>query len=75
MEQGTDAVHHSVTEYLTAVREHEPASTSEVAEAVGVTRQGADSRLRRLEDEGLVTSTKIGNSLAWALSDNGREEL
>lgn len=60
---------HSDDEYLDAVRDYEPAATSEVAEAVGVTRQSADYRLRRLEDEGKVTSKRIGNSLAWRLAE------
>ncbi len=57
-------------EYIEAVREHEPAGTSEIAEAVGVARQSADYRLRQLESEGIVTGKKIGNSLAWSLVEN-----
>lgn len=53
--------------YIDAVREHEPAATSEVAEAVGVARQSADYRLRQLQDDGKVESKKIGNSLAWSV--------
>jgi len=60
---------HSDKEYLDAVREHEPAATSEIAKAVGVARQSADYRLRKLEDEDKVTSKKIGNSLAWSLAE------
>jgi DNA-binding transcriptional ArsR family regulator len=60
---------HSDEEYLDAVREHEPAATSEIAEVVGVARQSADYRLRKLEDERKVTSKTIGNSLAWSLAD------
>ena len=60
---------HSDEEYIDAVREHEPAATSEIAEVVGVARQSADYRLRKLEDEGNVTSKTIGNSLAWSLAD------
>lgn len=67
-ERGHFQPEHGDQEYLTAVAEHEPAGTKEVAEAVGVTRQNADQRLRRLEDEGKVTSKKIGNSLAWSLA-------
>lgn len=61
---------HDDREYLEAVADHEPAGTREIADAVGVTRQNADQRLRRLEDEGAVTSKKIGNSLAWALVES-----
>lgn len=55
--------------YPDAVKAHEPASTSEVAEAVGVTRQGADYRLRQLEEEGKVRSKLAGNSLVWMLGE------
>lgn len=60
---------HSDEEYLDAVREQEPAATSEIAEVVGVARQSADYRLRKLEDERKVTSKTIGNSLSWSLAD------
>ena len=53
---------HSDEEYLDAVQEHEPAGTSEVADAVGVARQSADYRLRRLKEAGLVTKKMVGNS-------------
>ena len=56
-------------DYIDAVREHQPASTMEVAESVGVARQSADYRLRKLEDLGRVKSKKIGGSLAWTIGD------
>jgi predicted transcriptional regulator len=52
-------------DFLNAVEEHEPASTSEVANEVGCSRRNADVRLRRLEQEGLVESKMAGNSLIW----------
>lgn len=64
---------HSDEEYLEAVREHEPAATTEVADEVGVARQSADYRLRRLENEGRVRSTRIGNSLAWSVTEASSE--
>jgi len=66
---------HTDAEVLAAVRAHEPAATSEVADEVGMTRQGADRRLRSLRDEGRVNSKKIGASLVWFAPDaeNGRE--
>jgi len=57
-------------DYIDAVRKHEPAATREVAEEVGVTRQGADYRLRQLEDDGLVSSKMAGNSLVWFVVDD-----
>lgn len=56
-------------EYLEAVERREPAGTAEIAEAVGVTRQNADKRLRRLEDAGKVRCKKIGASLVWMLAE------
>jgi DNA-binding Lrp family transcriptional regulator len=60
---------HTDEEILAATRAHEPAATSEVAEEVGMTRQGADRRLRRLRDAGRVSSKKIGASLVWFAPD------
>ncbi|MFA1612018.1 hypothetical protein [Halobellus rubicundus] len=55
--------------FLEAVREQQPASTQEVAEAVGCTRRNADYRLRRLRDEGDVDAKMVGNSLVWFPSE------
>lgn len=55
-------------EILSALREIGTAGTADVAEAVGLTRQSADRRLRKLEDNGTVRSTKIGGSLAWSVA-------
>jgi predicted ArsR family transcriptional regulator len=52
-------------DFLRAVKEHNPASTSEVAEAVGCSRRNADVRLKRLEDKEMVDSKMVGNSLIW----------
>lgn len=69
MKQESETVANPEEDYLDAIRDNEPASTREVAEAVGVTRQGADWRLRRLEDEGKVRSKLAGNSLVWMLGE------
>ena len=55
---------------LEAVDTHEPAATSEVASELGVTRQSVDYRLRKMRDEGVVLSKKIGASLVWYLPDD-----
>ena len=60
-------------EILDAVRNHEPAGTSEVGDAVGLARQNADYRLRQLEDEGRIESKKVGRSLVWTLSGDESE--
>lgn len=59
---------HDDEEYVRAVAEREPAGTKEIADAVGVTRQNADKRLRRLENDDRIASKRIGNSLAWSLA-------
>lgn len=59
--------------YLDAVRENEPATTQQVADTVGVTRQGADYRLRELREEGLVEGEMLGNTLIWTVIDEATE--
>lgn len=68
-EGGRFSSKHGDREYLEVVGSLEPAGTKDVADALGVSRQNAHARLRRLETEGLVTRTKIGNSLAWSLDE------
>jgi len=57
------------SEVLDAVRDSEPAATKEVAEALGIVRQSADYRLRRLEEDGRVRSKMVGNSLVWMVAE------
>ncbi|ELY96700.1 hypothetical protein C482_15036 [Natrialba chahannaoensis JCM 10990] len=58
---------HTDDDVLDAVREHDPAGTKEVADELGIARQSADYRLRRLLDEGHVSKKKVGNSLVWSV--------
>ena len=59
--------HHDTEEYLKAIRNGNQ-TTTEIQEYVGLsTRQGADYRLRQLEDDGLVEGEKLGNTLVWSL--------
>ena len=60
----------SDSEILDAVRENEPAGTTEVSDAVGLARQNADYRLRQLCGVGRVESKKVGQSLVWMLADD-----
>lgn len=73
-ERGRFAARHTDEDVLAAVREHEPAGTQEVADVLGIERQSADYRLRRLQDAGAVASKKIGGSLAWRVVDASPEE-
>lgn len=56
-------------DFLAAVEEHEPASTTEVAEAVGYKPDGARRRLKALEEDGRVTSKDVGRTKIWMLVD------
>lgn len=70
MQQVAVDVAHPESAYFDAIRSNTPASTKKIAEAVGVTRQGADYRLRKLQEEGKVESEMIGNSLLWKLPED-----
>ena len=57
----------SDAEVLDAVRTHSPAATSEVADELGIARQSADYRLRKLADANRVNHKKIGAAAVWSL--------
>jgi len=61
-------------EILDAVRDLEPTGTVDVGEAVGLRRQNAGYRLRRLEEAGRLDSMKIGGALVWSVPDDSTEE-
>jgi len=54
-------------EVVIAVAENEPAGTTEVVNELGIARQSADYRLRRLLDDRRVPKKKVGNSLVWSV--------
>lgn len=64
-------------EILAAIREHRaPAvGTKDIADAVGVSRQAADNRLRNLEADGLVNRYQAGRSLVWWVTPAGERFL
>ena len=64
-EAGKISQKYSDEDFLEAILEHQPASTSEVAETVGCSRRNADIRLRKLEEADKVKSKMVGNSLVW----------
>jgi len=68
-ERGRFTPEYDDDEFLEAVREHEPAGTSEVADVIGCTTQNADYRLRKLQDAGRVESKKVGPSLVWMIPE------
>lgn len=69
-EQGRYQEEYVDEDFLDAVREHEPATTTEIAEAVGCVRQNADYRLRQLKEDGRVTSKKVGPSVVWLIPED-----
>ena len=59
---------YSDSDFLDAVEKHAPASTSEVADEVSCTRRNADTRLKKLADNGKVKRKKIAASQVWTLA-------
>lgn len=57
-------------DFIEAVKEHSPASTSEVAESVGCTRRNADIRLKKLAEEKEVKRKKIAASQVWVVAED-----
>ena len=55
-------------ETIVAVLRGTRLSTSEVADELGCHRTTAHSRLVDLEDENMVVSSPVGNTLIWELS-------
>lgn len=50
-------------------------STKEVADYIGFSKKGARQRLQRLEEEGLVSSKRVGVAPAWWLTETGEALL
>lgn len=48
-----------------AVRDLGPASTREIAEAVGCSPRAAEYRLRTLYADGVIDTKTVGNTLIW----------
>mgnify|MGYP002760962358 FL=1 len=54
-------------DFLTAINnEGGAAGTGEIAERVGCAHDTAYKRLQEMEDDGLVSSQKVGNTLLWS---------
>jgi predicted ArsR family transcriptional regulator len=59
-------------EILEAVAEYEPARTNEVADEIGMSRQGTDRRLKIMLNDGeteRLQRKKVGASVVWYLND------
>lgn len=57
-------------EFLAAVQVRDHPTTGRVSDMVRCEYRTAYGRLKRLEDEGKVTSLTVGNSLVWRLADD-----
>jgi biotin operon repressor len=42
-------------------------TTREVADTLGISRQGAHKRLSTLRDDGAITSREVGGTLLWSI--------
>ncbi|MFC6764183.1 ArsR family transcriptional regulator [Natrinema soli] len=57
-------------DFLTALEElGGAAGTQDVADEVGCKYRTANAKLHELEDEGEITSRKVGNAYLWELVD------
>ena len=75
-ERGPDPIR-DTEEILRAIESGYPPAlgTSDIAEELDVERRTADKYLRRLNDEGLVATDKIGKVRAWWLTDKANQVL
>jgi CRP-like cAMP-binding protein len=55
-------------EFLNALAELGQTGTTDISDYVGCDRRTAYLRLKSLEEDGEVTSEKVGNSLLWDLN-------
>jgi len=60
---------YSDEQFLTAVKEHGPLVTAEVAAKVGCSRRQAYNRLSALERSKEVSSREVGNTLLWSITE------
>ena len=68
-QSGRYKAEHTDGDVIAAVRAHSPAATSEVANDLGIARQSADYRLRKLADAGRVNHKKVGGSAVWTVPE------
>jgi DNA-binding IclR family transcriptional regulator len=68
-ESGKFSEEYPAREFLEALDELGPSGTTDVSDYIGCDRRTAYLKLKSLEQEGDVRSTKVGNSLLWELRD------
>lgn len=56
-------------DFLQALKDLGSAGTTDISDQVGCDRRTAYLKLQSLEEEGRVTSQKVGNALLWKLTN------
>ncbi len=65
-ETGRYTGEYSDEDFLNAITEQEGiAGTGEIADRIGCAHDTAYKRLQQMEDNGIVSSKKVGNTLLW----------
>lgn len=69
-ESGRYTGQYTTEDFLDAINaEGGMAGTGDIADLVGCAHDTAYKRLQKMEDEGLVSSRKVGNTLLWTSSE------
>lgn len=72
-ETGRYTGEYSNEDFLNAISEADGmAGTGEIADRVGCAHDTAYKRLQRMEEEGMVSSRKVGNALLWTNTDKSK---
>jgi len=66
-ESGKFTEEYPLQEFIEALDELGPSWTTDISDYMGCDRRTAYLKLKSLEEEGEVSSTKVGNSLFWKL--------
>lgn len=61
---------YDVGDFVEALKDLESASTSQVAEEVGCSRDLAYRRLKELKENGVVSAELIGGNYRWSVKSN-----
>lgn len=70
-ETGRYTDEYDIDDFLEAIKSEEGvAGTGEIAKRVGCAHDTAYKRLQRMEQDGLVSARKIGNTILWAINGN-----
>jgi len=69
-ETGRYTGQYSIEDFLIAISNaNGMAGTGEIADQVGCAHDTAYKRLQRMEEKGIVSSKKVGNTLLWTETD------